>query len=120
MTSNEFRLFSHMFRMLVLTAFILVCLTSCKKDSQIVSVYKSDGSLQCQVDNLGIPPTTMQVELMDHDIQIHNAYKTHDGLMHIQLCGTPTDNINVFEISVVDIEKAQTLGFVLMVEGDDE
>ena len=34
-----------------------------------------------------------------------------DGMMHMQMCGTATGKVNVFEISDKDLAKAETLGF---------
>jgi len=56
----------------------------------------------------------MRVELAAHDIQV---YKSNDGLMHIQMCGSPTGKTNVFDINVQDVDKAQVIGFELIAQG---
>jgi hypothetical protein len=71
-------------------------------------VYKYDGSLQCGMGK-SIPVKDMQTELAS--IKILSANNKNDGLMRIQLCGSPTGNANVYEISKEDLEKALALGF---------
>lgn len=71
-------------------------------------VYKYDGSLQCGMGK-SIAPKDMQSELSG--IKVLSAINKNDGLMRIQLCGSPTGNANVFEISKDDLDKALALGF---------
>lgn len=73
-----------------------------------VKVSKPDGSLQCQ-QGKPIPPAEMQKELAG--ITVHASASMNDGLMRIQLCGTPTGTHNVYEIDRKDLEKALKLGF---------
>ena len=61
-----------------------------------VLVYKSDGSLQCGQAK-GLSPDEMQKKELK-GVTIVSKRKQSDGLMHIQVCGTPTGKINVFEI----------------------
>ncbi len=116
MAKIEFRLSANILKTVVFATLMIIFVTACNNEIQLVSVYKMDGSIQCQEKDLGLTPEKMQLELTERDIQVHKAYKSNDGLMHIQLCGTPTGNINVFEISKKDIDKAQALGFVLILE----
>jgi hypothetical protein len=73
-----------------------------------VKIFKPDGTLQC---NQGqkISMDVMAKELTG--IQIFSSDNKHDGLMRIQLCGKPTGNNNVYEISSTDLEQALALGF---------
>lgn len=73
-----------------------------------VKVYKPDGSKQCG-QGQAIAPETMKKEL--GDIQVFSMKKQADGLMHIQMCGTPTGQCNVYEIPRIDLDKAKSAGF---------
>jgi hypothetical protein len=73
-----------------------------------VKVYKADGSLQCGMGNK-IPLETMEKDLAG--IKVYNRYNMNDGLMRIQVCGAPTGQSNVYEISRSDLEKALKAGF---------
>ena len=69
---------------------------------------KADGSLQCGAQK-GIA-----VELMEKDlrgIKVLSRDKRSDGKMHIQLCGSPTGMINVYEISESQLKDAEARGF---------
>lgn len=118
MTKIDFRQLVNISKMLALATFMITFVTACNNDIQLVSIYKTDGSLQCHSEVLDTSLEEMQQELTNSDIQVQLASKSNDGLMHMQLCGSPTGNINVFEISKSDIEKAQSLGFILMVDGE--
>jgi hypothetical protein len=73
-----------------------------------VRVFKYDGSLQCGMGK-SIALEDMKLELKG--IKIISAVHKNDGLMRIQLCGSPTGDANVFEISKDDLEKALALNF---------
>ncbi len=73
-----------------------------------IKVYKADGSVQCEP-GTGTKPEEMQKQL--GDIKVYSAENKHDGLIRIQVCGTPTGNCNVFEINESDFAKAEKLGF---------
>lgn len=73
-----------------------------------VKVYKYDGSLQCGMGS-AIPLDTMARELKN--IKIFSKESKEDGLMRIQLCGSPTGKANVYEISKAQLKDAQALGF---------
>lgn len=73
-----------------------------------IKVYKYDGSLQCGMGQ-SIELSDMQRELKN--IKVYSAERKHDGLMRIQLCGSPTGNSNVYEIDRKDLEVAQKAGF---------
>jgi hypothetical protein len=73
-----------------------------------VFVAKPDGSLQCKKAK-GVSVEKMQVEL--NGIQVFSAVKKPDGLMHVQLCGSPTGMHNVYEILTKDLPAAEKLKF---------
>ena len=81
-----------------------------KATSRKVSVYKYDGSLQCG-QGKAVPLKAMAEALSQKDIKIFNMEKKPDGLMHIQVCGSPTGIANVYEISEADLGRATALGF---------
>lgn len=73
-----------------------------------VWIYKYDGSLQCK-QGLAVSLEDMAREL--DGIRIFEQKKKPDGLMHIQLCGSPTGMANVYQISADDLERAEKKGF---------
>lgn len=73
-----------------------------------VKVYKADGSLQCG-QGKAIPVADMQKELKN--IKVYSAANKNDGMMRIQVCGSPTGQNNVYEIDRKDLEAAVKLGF---------
>lgn len=73
-----------------------------------VKIFKADGSLQCGMGKK-ISLDEMQKELKG--IQVFSKSNQNDGLMRIQVCGSPTGNSNVYEINQEDLDKALKLGF---------
>jgi hypothetical protein len=73
-----------------------------------VFVYKADGSLQCNMAK-GIAPEEMEKEL--GGIQVFSRATRADGKMHIQVCGSPTGQVNVFEIPSSSLKDAEKRGF---------
>jgi hypothetical protein len=78
------------------------------KPTDRVKIFKPDGSLQCG-QGKAVPVAQMQKQLVG--ITVFSAVNKMDGLMHIQACGTPTGQSNVYEIDRVDLDKAKKLGF---------
>jgi len=78
------------------------------KPSERVKVAKPDGSLQCDKAP-ALSLDEMRKELLP--LQVFSAENKPDGLMHMQLCGSPTGRYNVYEISRADLEAAKKLGF---------
>jgi hypothetical protein len=81
---------------------------SSSSTAERVKVYKADGSLQCG-QGKQIPVAEMQKQLKD--IKVHSAVNKNDGMMRIQVCGSPTGNSNVYEIDRKDLEAALKAGF---------
>lgn len=73
-----------------------------------VKIYKADGTLQCG-QGKKIDLSEMQKSL--GNIKIYSSENKNDGMMRIQLCGTPTGNSNVYEIDRKDLEAALKAGF---------
>lgn len=76
--------------------------------SATILVFKPDGSLQCQAAK-GLSPEEMEKQL--DGIKVISRDKRPDGLMHIQVCGSPTGMINVFEIPASALKEAEGRGF---------
>jgi len=79
-----------------------------EKKTKTVKVYRYDGTLQCGMGKR-IALEEMQKDLKE--IPVISSAHLNDGLMRIQLCGSPTGDANVFEIEEGHLEKAKTLGF---------
>jgi len=76
--------------------------------SRKVKVYKYDGSVQCS------QRKAVDLDVMARDlkgINIFSSKKQSDGLMHIQVCGSPTGMANVYEILEADLPRAEKAGF---------
>lgn len=113
---------SRTFHWLVLVSFVVLGCSSthcrvkeieqlqAKQESKAktVRVYRYDGTLQCGMGKR-ILIEDMQKDLKD--IPVISSAHLNDGLMRIQLCGSPTGDANVFEIEEVHLEKAKSLGF---------
>ncbi len=73
-----------------------------------VKVYRYDGTLQCGMGKR-IPLEEQQAELKS--LKVISTAHLNDGLMRVQLCGSPTGDANVFEIAEEDLEKAKSFSF---------
>lgn len=73
-----------------------------------VRVYQSDGSRQCERRG-GKSVETTERELAG--IPVYHREKRSDGLMHIQVCGSPTGIINIYEIDSSNLKQAEERGF---------
>ena len=74
----------------------------------VVKVYKYDGSLQC---GMGKAKNVNEMQGELKSIKVLSAEKKADGLMRIQVCGSPTGQANVYEINRTDLAAAKKLGF---------
>jgi hypothetical protein len=74
-----------------------------------VFVYKPDGSLQCGAAK-GLAALEMEKKEL-RGIKVISRDKRPDGLMHIQVCGSPTGMINVYEIPSASLAEAEKRGF---------
>lgn len=73
-----------------------------------VRIFKADGSRQCDR-KPGMSVEVMQRELAG--ISVYNQEKKPDGLARIQLCGSPSGMINVYEIDRQALKQAEERGF---------
>ena len=73
-----------------------------------VLVSKPDGSLQCGMGK-AISPEDMEKQLAG--IKVISREKRPDGLMHVQVCGSPTGMLNVYEIPATSLKDAEAKGF---------
>tara|TARA_B100000749_G_scaffold280899_1_gene280948 strand:- start:24046 stop:24423 length:378 start_codon:yes stop_codon:yes gene_type:complete len=78
------------------------------KNTDTIFVFKADGSKQCEKTG-GVTLEAMSKEL--GPIKIHSSKKTHDGMMHLQVCGGLTGMVNVYEIDHMELKKAEENGF---------
>ena len=78
------------------------------KKPKTVFVFKSDGSLQCGMGQR-VPLKEMAKEL--GDIKIYSSSNKHDGMMHIQVCGSSTGQVNIYEIAEANLKQAISRGF---------
>ena len=79
-----------------------------------VWVKKPDGGLACDADKKSVTPLEVgKAELKKAGIEVFEAKKANDGLMHAAVCGIATGNENHFLISAKDAEKAKKLGYEL-------
>lgn len=74
-----------------------------------ILVYKYDGTKQC---GEGQETTLDAMSRQLRDIKIISMSKKHDGMMRIQVCGSPTGHANVYEILDTDAAKAKSYGFL--------
>lgn len=73
-----------------------------------VKVFKYDGSLQC---GKAKPVSVSEMQRELKGIAVYSAENKPDGLMHVQVCGSPTGRANVYEIDKSTLEAAKKLGF---------
>ena len=73
-----------------------------------IFVAKPDGSLQCGMAE-GEPAEKMEAQL--EGIKVYSRKNISDGKMHIQVCGSPTCRINVYEIPRTALAEAEKRGF---------
>jgi type IV pilus biogenesis protein CpaD/CtpE len=80
------------------------------EDLKIIQVHVPDGSLQCEA-NSQKPVNSFKQKLENNGIKVIKVSHVSDGAIRIQVCGSPTGMLYVFEIQQVDLEKAKKLGF---------
>ena len=78
------------------------------KDLKTVNVFKPDGSLQCNMGH-SIPAEEMEKQLAG--IRVISRKRQSDGKMHMQLCGSATGYLNVYEIPETSLADALARGF---------
>jgi len=73
-----------------------------------VFVARSDESLQCGMKK-GVDLNEMEREL--RGVKVYSSSKRPDGKMHIQVCGSSTGTMNVYEIPASSLSNAEKSGF---------
>ncbi len=73
-----------------------------------VFVARPDGSLQCGMKK-GLDLNDMENDLKG--IKVYSSSKKPDGKMHIQVCGSSTGTMNVYEIPTSSLSDAENRGF---------
>jgi hypothetical protein len=79
--------------------------------SEVLMVYKYEGSIQCRPG--GTTMKDMEATLVGNGIKVRMSCKGHDGLLRPAVCGAPTGNINIYEIDASQLQKAINLGFIV-------
>lgn len=79
-----------------------------EQKAKTVRVYRYDGTLQCGMGKR-VSIDEMQKDLKE--VPVISSAHLNDGLMRIQLCGSPTGDANVYEIDESHLDKAKSLGF---------
>lgn len=74
-----------------------------------VFVFKPDGSKQCE-ENTGVAPEAMEKKDLG-GIKVLSRDKRNDGMMHVQVCGRATGQVNVYEIPAGMLKEVETRGF---------
>ena len=78
--------------------------------SSTVFVFKLDGTVHCE-NSKGITLDSMEQKLTSAGIRVFSRRKGYDGREGIALCGTPTGQVNIYEIASSDLSIALKLGF---------
>jgi hypothetical protein len=75
-----------------------------------IQISKPTGEKQCGNDK-PTPLSEVMGQLSKKKIKVYESHTQADGMAHIDLCGAPVGNINIFTISKKDLSKALKLGF---------
>lgn len=81
-----------------------------EKNPGRIWVSRTEGSLQCQP-GTGKSLADSAAELSG--IVVYKKLARLDGLMRVQMCGTPTGRLHVFEIDAGRLADAEKRGFVI-------
>ena len=73
-------------------------------------VYKLDGTNHCEPTS-GVSLIAMKHQLTNAGIDVLSMQKGFDGREGIAVCGSPTGQINIYEISAPNLKAAQKIGF---------
>jgi len=112
-------------RALIFSVFVgsLSFLSSVYADSAIsgstVFIYKLDGTRHCMPDTEA-STDEMALELSAAGMAILSSRKGYDGREGVALCGEPTGQINIYEISGSDLGAALGMGFTQLPENRAE
>lgn len=77
--------------------------------NETTRIASSNGARQCESGR--VSPSAMKRELLAGGVNVVSMACGSDGLMHPAVCGADAGEINIFEISSGDMDKAESLGF---------
>ena len=77
---------------------------------QNIFVFKLDGTKHCE-SNSEVELDSMELELTSIGITVISKRKGYDGREGIAICGSPTGQINIYEIISRNLPNAVKLGF---------
>lgn len=81
-----------------------------------VWVSRADGSVQCQPKS-GKTLESSKEALERMGVKVLDARSESDGMMHMQVCGSPTGKIHRVQILRKDLSKAKKAGFKVTASG---
>jgi hypothetical protein len=84
---------------------------------ETTKIAKSNGAKQCESGHISL--AAMKNELADNGVKVVSAACGNDGMMHPTVCGVDAGEINIFEVSPADLDKAKKLGFKPLSEWPD-
>lgn len=73
-------------------------------------VYNFDGTNHCE-SHTGVDLIAMGHQLTDTGITVISMRKGFDGREGIAVCGSPTGQINIYEIPAADLQAVLSIGF---------
>jgi len=73
-------------------------------------VYKLDGTNHCETAP-GVSLIAMKQQLTNAGIDVYSMHKRFDGREGIAVCGSPTGQINIYEIPAPNLNSALKIGF---------
>lgn len=86
----------------------------------ILPIFKRDGSRQCE-ENHGVSVEEMKKELKQMGVKVFKAIKGHLARGRgLSVCGSPTNNINIFYISSNKRKQVFSRGFKSCIEKIDQ
>lgn len=74
------------------------------------------GLKQCEPASAKQALSTREQQLTQQQVQVLEAHCASDGMMRVQLCGSPQGTRGVFKIAASQLQKAQSLGFQAVTE----
>lgn len=80
-----------------------------KSVSDVIKVYKSDGSLQCA--SGGVSLEDMRKQLVEKGIDVICSQEGNTGMMYAAVCGGGTGKINIYKIHSQNLQDAENIGF---------
>jgi len=92
---------------LLMTAVFLVAASGANH----IWVSRPDGALGCEPEKAQSIDAG-RAELRKAGVRVHDSRKTSDGMMRVQVCGTPSGAHNAYRITKKSLKRAESLGYV--------